>query len=63
MYTPIFHIGKILLILNCFNSNLNRYVTESIIDTLIFFNIFKVNTKNNKLKYNNFKLKLLYICV
>lgn len=34
IYTPIFHIGKILLILNCFSSNLNRNITELVIDTL-----------------------------
>ena len=59
IYTPIFHIGKILLILNCFSSNLNRNITELVIDTFInlyhsrngFVNItlIKVNIKNNKL--------------
>jgi hypothetical protein len=44
IYTPIFHIGKILLILNCFSSNLNRNITELVIDTLLM-----VNIKNNKL--------------
>lgn len=34
IYTPIFHIGKILLILNCFSSNLNRNITELVIDTI-----------------------------
>jgi hypothetical protein len=33
IYTPIFHIGKILLSLNCFNSNSNRNITELVIDT------------------------------
>ena len=34
IYTPIFHIGNILLILYCFSSNLNRNITELVIDTL-----------------------------
>ena len=46
MYTPIFHIGKILLILNCFSSNLNRNITELVIDTI---RRSMVNIKNNKL--------------
>lgn len=46
-YTSIFHIDKILLILNCFSSNSNRNVTELVVD------IKKINTKNNKLKCNN----------
>lgn len=66
IYTPIFHIGKILLILNCFSSNLNRNITELVIDT-----IKMVNIKNNKLNIIIKKLKyirqLLYnpyiICV
>ena len=33
IYTPIFNIGKILLSLNCFNSNSNRNITELVIDT------------------------------
>ena len=33
-YTTIFHIVKILLILNCFSPNSNRNITELIIDTI-----------------------------
>ena len=55
MYTPIFHIGKILLILNCLSSNLNRNITELVIDTFK-----KVNIKNNKLNII-IKKKLKYI--
>lgn len=49
IYTPIFHIGKILLSLNCFNSNSNRNITELVIDTIFFYEKI-VNIKNNKLK-------------
>ena len=48
IYTPIFHIGKILLSLNCFSSNSNRNITELIIDAIFFFKKM-VNIKNNKL--------------
>ena len=34
-YTPIFQIDKILLSLKQFNSNSNRNITESIVDTYI----------------------------
>ena len=51
MYTPIFHIGKILLSLNCFSSNSNRNITELIIGTFL-----KVNIKNNKLNIINLKI-------
>jgi len=39
MYTAIFHIGKILLSLNCFSSNSNRNITELVINTFIKFNL------------------------
>jgi hypothetical protein len=54
-YTPIFHIGKILLILNCFSSNLNRNITELVIDTPLKM----VNIKNNKLNIIIKKLKYI----
>jgi len=62
MYTPIFHIGKILLILNCFSSNLNRNITELVIDTPSFLlclcsQHLMVNIKNNKLNIIIKKLK------
>lgn len=51
MYTPIFHIEKILLNVNCFSSNSNRNITEWIIDTFL-----RVNIKNNKLNRMNIKI-------
>ena len=58
IYTPIFHIGKILLILNCFSSNLNRNINELVIDTIFFIKM--VNIRNNKLNII-IKKKLKYI--
>lgn len=52
MYTPISHIGKTLLNVNCFSSNSNRNINELIIDTFSKNYLEKfVNIKNNKLNF------------